>query len=231
MKAIKNIKNLPGLLKAENPLWQELIFEQTGVIVIFCNHATVLLSACGYIDLDLDSEYKYINGEDLTEYCEVTSIKELISYILTMESYHNYLVDESFGTFTKAELFWNVYNRIILADENQTGNDEAKRRDWELCCIETSNHPHTKEEKIVLFMTLIDFDQVEIEIPKCKQMELNDALEMVAKAMNSITSDLDEIPDYKVRQNKTVLVPKTFAELKALLNSGMVLTYCVSEGQ
>lgn len=224
MKAIKNIKNLPGLLKAENPLWQELIFERTGVIVIFRNHYVVLLSACGYIDLDIDSEYRYFNGDDLTKYCEVTSIEELVSFILQMESYHDYLVDESFGTFTKAELFWNVYERIILADENQTGNDEAKRRDWELYCIRSSNYPHTKEEKIVLSMSLIDFDQVEIEIPKSKQIELNDALEMVAKKMNYITSDLDELPDYKVSQNKTVLVPKTFAELKALLSSGMVFS-------
>lgn len=223
MKAIKNIKNLPGLLKAENPLWQEHIFEQTGVIVIFHNNYATLLSACGYIDLDIDSEYRYINGE-LAEYCEVTSVEELVSYILQMESYHVFLVDESFGTFTKAELYWNVYDRIILADENQTGNDEAKCRDWELYCIGAHNYTRTGEEMIVLSMALIDYDAVEIEIPKCKQMELNDALEMVANEMNSITSDLDEVPDYKVSQNKTVLVPKTFAELKALLSSGMVFS-------
>ncbi len=224
MKAIKNIKNLPGLLKAENPLWQELIFEQTGVIVIFRNHDAVLLSACGYIDLDVDSEYTYVNGEDLTEYCEVTSIDELVSYILQMESYDYYLVDESFGTFTKAELYWNVYDRIILADENQTEIDGAKHRDWELARISWYMCPRTKEEKIVLSTALIDYVGVEIEIPKFKQMELNDALEMVAKKMNYITSGNDELPDYKVSQDKTVLVPKTFAELKALLSSGMVFS-------
>lgn len=223
MKAIKNIKNLPGLLKAENPLWQEHIFEQTGVIVIFHNDYATLLSACGYIDLDIDSEYGYINGE-LAEYCEVTSVDELVSYILQMESYHDFLVDESFGTFTKAELYWNVYDRIILADENQTEIDGAKHRDWELYCIGVHNYTRTGEEMIVLSMALIDYVGVEIEIPKCKQMELNDALEMVVKEMNYITSDNDEIPNYKVGQNKTVLVPKTFSELKALLSSGMVFS-------
>ena len=223
MKAIKNIKNLPGLLKAENPLWQEHIFEKTGVIVIFHNDYATLLSACGYIDLDIDSEYGYINGE-LAEYCEVTSVEELVNYILQMESYHVFLVDESFGTFTKSELYWNVYDRIILADENQTEIDGAKHRDWELYCIGAHNYTRTGEEMIVLSMALIDYVGVDIEIPKCKQMELNDALEMVAKEMNYITSDNDDIPDYKVRQNKTVLVPKTFAELKALLSSGKVFS-------
>ena len=141
-----------------------------------------------------------------------------------MESYHDFLVDESFGTFTKAELYWNVYDRIFLADENQTEVDGAKHRDGELYCIGSYMCPRTNEEKIGLSTALIDYDAVEIEIPKCKQMELNDALEMVAKKMNYITSGNDELPDYKVSQNKTVLVPKTFAELKALLSSGMVFS-------
>ena len=217
MKAIKNIESLPFLLIAEDPNWQERLYDQTGIIAILRGRDSLLLSNCGYIDLDADATYQYVKGKDATEYCTIDTIKELQDYILQMESYQNHLADKSFGRFTKAELFSTVYAKVISAEENQFRGDGTSHQDWGLSSISTYYYEHKKEDEIVLHMSLIDYDSVEVWIPKDENRELKDFLDLLVKELNFATEDIADIPEYHVQYEKPVYVPRTFGELYAWL--------------
>ena len=223
MKAIKNINSLIGILNGEDAEWQKTIYAETGVLMLINKHGGVLLSNCGYIDLDVDAEYRYLHGKDVTQYTVIKSIQELIKYILEMDSYHNYLIDKSLGQFTKSELFWSVQNQIILADENQRRTDGTVYQDWGLYRISTYNHSippfgeKKEEEMIVLDMALVDYDSTEIWIPRGLELELPDALRIVTNEMNLITEDLKDIPQYCVHSEIPVRVPNSFAEMERII--------------
>ena len=184
MKAIGNIQDLVDILSTEDTDWQKTIYNKTGVLVLINKHGGVLLSNCGYVDLDVDAEYRSLHGKDVTQYTVIKSIQDLIEYILEMDSYHNYLVDIPLGQFTKSELFWSVQNQIILADGNQRRSDGTVYQDWGLYRISVYNRPippfseQKEEEMIVLDMALVDYDSTEIWIPRRLDLKLSDALRL-----------------------------------------------------
>ena len=49
-----------------------------------------------------------------------------------MESYQDYLKDVSLGEFTKTELFWAIYSKVITAEENVRRIDGTTEQDWGL---------------------------------------------------------------------------------------------------
>lgn len=93
------------IIYAENQEWQRMIYDEPVAILILNNGYGTLLSNCGYIDLDHDSERCSKNSIDCAEYCEMKSIEELINYIKSMKSYDDFRRDISYGKFTKSELF------------------------------------------------------------------------------------------------------------------------------
>lgn len=225
MKAIKNYKELKQLLETENSNWQEIIYDQTGTIVLFSNNDATLISNCGYIDLDADAEYRSVSGENRTEYCVIGSIIELVDYILQMESYQKYLVDVSLGKFKKSELFWAVYSQVITAEENMRRNDGSTEQDWGLYRIGEYYYRTKDEEEITLEMALIAFDSCEIWLPKNDNLTLNDYLDLLVVELNSTTETIEEIPVYRVRRNKEIHAPKTFTELRSIIQPGGIFDW------
>ena len=97
MKIIKNKERLEFILSNENPEWQKIVYEKTGVIAYFNNSNTGdcyidLISFCGYIDAEIDSY-------NSSGYCEILSISSFIENILQAKSYTQYLKDVSLGVF------------------------------------------------------------------------------------------------------------------------------------
>ena len=74
MKAIKNIDCLDHTL---NPEWQQIVYDQIGVIIILRKGCGTLFNDCGYIDLDRNAEYSSKDGVNCTDYCEIHSIDKL----------------------------------------------------------------------------------------------------------------------------------------------------------
>ena len=220
MKAIRNQKELKSLLEAEDINWQEIVFNQTGVIVLFSDTDATLVSNCGYIDLDADAEYRYVYGEDKTEYCVISSINELIKYIIQMESYQDYLKDVSLGKFKKSELFWAIYSKVITAEENVRRIDGTTEQDWGLYRIGEYYYSTKDENVITLDMALIAYDSCEIWLSRNDNLSLNDYLNLLTAELNSTTETIEEIPVYRVCQNKVTMVPKTYAELKSIVQPG-----------
>ena len=203
MKAIKNIESLQLIFEAESHLWQKDIYDKTGVILTFLGKSAILFSNCGYIDLDLDAEYKYVSGEDKTDYCEITCVDEIIEYILSMESYFRILKNESFGEFTKAELFWAIYSRVINAPQNKGESGEC---DWRLHSIHQYNG-HT-----VINMDLIGCDDCEFWIDITSGMSLNEALDLFVKEMNSFIDNIPGVSTCGLYEEKAK-IPQNYNEL------------------
>lgn len=84
MKVIKDYDSLAQRMSCINSDWQKYVYDATGAIPL---ESLYLVSNCGYISLDQDSEYSYSSGVDTSKYCEINSIEELISYIKEMDSY------------------------------------------------------------------------------------------------------------------------------------------------
>jgi hypothetical protein len=216
MKVINNVADIPKLLSKENIFWQKVVYEETGVIPILQKNQQnmVLYSDCGYIELNDDSESYIVNKIDITEYCEIKTIQELISYILKMESYQKYLCDTPLGMFSKAQLFWGVWSTLINASENQMRKDGSQRQDWVLFQI------HAYNECLNLHFALIEYDDVYIEVNASESITLEEALTKVVYEMNDILANVVEIPQYKIHINKLLQPPKTFEELWATVCSG-----------
>ena len=221
MKAIKNTDCLEQILNTENPEWQRIVYDQTGVIAIFRKGYGTLFSNCGYIDLDRDAEYCSKNGIDCTEYCEIKSIDELINYIKGMESYAEFLCDISYGKFTKSELFWAIYARIICPLDNQRRSDDSLYQDWSLFSI------GSYQEHIDLYMALVDYDSCEFWLDVSLDTELNEALTQLDLDMCRVTEDIEEVPQYMVQENTAFAVPNSYKELKAQLSDGGLFHWLV----
>lgn len=214
MDAIKNTADLPQILAAENPKWQEIIYEQTGVIVLIKEKYGTLFSNCGFIDLDRDAWYCSANGVDITKYCDITNINSLIEYIKSMDGYKDCLIDSSYGKFTKSELFWAVYAHIICPEDNQRRPDGEIYQDWGLYSIGTYQH-HTE-----LHMALVDYDSCDFWLDISPETNLNEALIQLAKDMCDITEDIDEVQQYAVREDVSFSIPHSFQSLQAQLSEG-----------
>lgn len=170
-----------------------------------------LVSNCGYISLDADSEYSYSSAIDTTEYCEINSIDEVISYIKEMESYSALLVDQSFGKFTKSDLFWGIYERILLQNDNM---DESEQY-WGLYSIGQYNG------NIELHMALIPCSPADIWLNITVDTSLDEALEMLVAELNVEVEYQEWLPMQKVF-SADYSVPKTYDEIKGKCSPGSV---------
>lgn len=115
MKAITNIGCLEKMLIAEDPSWQRMVFEKTGVIVLPGGQKQYhwdLVSSCGYADLgdDVDSN----DG-----FCVLESIDDLIEYIMSMDAFNCALKNIKINDFYKADLFWAICERILFLNSYQ----------------------------------------------------------------------------------------------------------------
>lgn len=210
MKAIKNMQTFFELLSKEDQDWQLRVYDQTGVIV----HGGYLFSKCGYIDLDREAEYCMRDGVDCTDYCEITSIKDLCDYILGMDGYKDYLTDISYGKFTKSELFWAIYARLICPETNQRHTDGSIYKEWGLYSI------GKYDGHVELNMALIDYNYADFELDINENTELNEALALLSKEMCRVTEDIEDVPQYMVIEEEPFSVPNDYAALSAQLSTG-----------
>lgn len=216
MKAIKNMNHLPVLLERETPAWQRIIYESTGTIPVFSDKYILLVSNCGYVDLDIDAEYNYSDGNDCTEYCDIENVSGLIAYIKEMEGYQKYLIDRSFGQFSKSDLFWAVLCRILRSSKNLKCDNGAAYQAWDLSSI------HEDDSGIVLDMALVDYDSVEMSLNIGPDTTLDDALEALVTEMNQINTTVDGLSEYSI-DHVAVQVPRTYEELQKIVERGMFL--------
>lgn len=216
MKAIRNMNRLSTLLEHENTAWQRVIYENTNTLPVFFDKYALLVSNCGYVDLDNDAEYSYSKGCDHTEYCDIESINDLIIYIKGMESYRKYLIDRSFGRFSKSDLFWAVFYRILRYSENLKCNDGSIYPAWHLSSI------HEDEGRIVLDMALVDYDSIEMSLNIEANTTLDDALETLVTEINQINTTVDGLSQYSI-DHIAAQVPHTYEELQRSIERGMIL--------
>ena len=206
MKAIEKINELQSMLASQDSRWQEMIYNETGVLLLFLKSGPILFSNCGYIDLDIDAEYKSVNGEDKTEYCSVTSIGEMSDYILKMPSYKDYLNDCSYGKFSKSELFWGIYSRLINAPQNLALSKVPGNIIYGLYSI------GEYECKIDLHMAVVASDALNIWLPIDSKLNLNNILDILVNELNEIAEDLGE-PMYQNYKENSVAVPNSYKDL------------------
>lgn len=209
MKAIKNIETLIERLSLIDRDWQRIIYDKTGAILL---ESLNLVSNCGYISLDADSEYSFSLGMDTTEYCEINSIDEVVSYIKAMESYSDRLLDVSYGSFAKSELFWGIFERILLRPENFSDSEE---QEWGLYNIGTC------KEHVELHMALIPCDAADIWLDISEKTTIDDALMKLVSQLNVEADYHDWLPTQNVFE-RVYSVPNTYEALKAKCSKGSV---------
>lgn len=210
MKAIINTKVLKEILSSQDKNWQERIYDETGVLLLFLKSSPILFSNCGYIDLDIDAEYRYSNTKDQTEYCVISSIEEMTDYILKMPSYKEFLMDCSLGNFSKSELFWGIYSRIISAPQNLALSKNPGDIVYGLYSI------GEYEGKIDLYMAAVEYNAMSIWLPIDPNLSLNDVLDILVKELNEISEDLGE-PLYDNHIENEVSVPSSYSDLLRVL--------------
>lgn len=208
MKAIKNLDTLIERLSLLDKDWQRSIYDKTGVIL---TEKLDLVSNCGCISLDEESDYSYSSGVDTTEYCEINSIDDTVSYIKAMESYSDILQDVSYGKFTKSEFYWGILERILLRPDNFS--DEGQ--EWGLYNIGLF------EEQVVVCMALIACDSIDLYFDFSEETTLDDALMMLVAELNEEVEYSDWLPLQKIFDIK-YSVPNTYEELKAKCYKGLM---------
>lgn len=219
MKIIKNKERLEFILSNENPEWQKIVYEKTGVIAYFNNSNTGdcyidLISFCGYIDAEIDSY-------NSSGYCEILSISSFIENILQAKSYTQYLKDVSLGVFSKSQLYWNVYSQILRAKENL----QHKHDDFllsSITCIDDAPIHHIEEE-INLNMEYIGVDELNCYIEKSDSLTIASALTQILNEIKAICDDDDSIQNYKVYPEYRITPPQTFDELKDYIERYRIL--------
>ena len=142
-----------------------------------------------------------------------------------MESYQNYLVDISLGRFTKSELFWAIYSQVITAEENMRRTDGTAEQDWGLYRIGEYYYSRKEETEITLDMALIAYDSCAIWLPKNDSLSLGDYLDLLVVELNSTTETIEEIPVYQVCQNNVLSSPKTYTELRSIVQPGGIFDW------
>ncbi len=206
MKAISNIQYINNDLRQADPDWQKTVFAETGVIVSPLIRYVTLISTCGFIDLDSDAVYSYADG-DSTEYCTIETPQQLAEYIREMPSCSSCLSDVDLGGFTKSQLYWAVWNRIILPECNRRRDGEDLVQDWSLRYIRSEG------DSLVFMFDLIEYDEAELEVGFEPGDSLDDVLFRVCGAMNSVTADIEEIADYSVADGEADAIPGTYEEV------------------
>lgn len=210
MKTIKNKDRLESILTNESPEWQKTVYNETGVIAHFYNSGKGdlhidLLSPCGYIDAETDA----FNSAG---YCEISSISGFIDNILRSKSYSKYLKDVSLGAFSKAQLFWNVYSRILRAEENIKNKSDS----FILSSISCNDDVpiHHLEEEICLSIKYAGADELHCYINKSDCCSIDCALMLILNEIRAICDDIDFIQSYKVYSEYRITPPQTYNELK-----------------
>lgn len=215
MKGIRNIDSLVQRMRLLDDDWQKTIYEATGVILSESLH---LYSNCGCVALDQDVEYSWESGKETTEYCDINSIKELISYIKEMQSFSALLTDVSYGKFTKSELFWGVCERVLLQHDNLIHKDGTMEREWGLYSIEQC------ENGVALHMALIACDSCDIWLEVSRTTTLESALKALVDELNSNCDYIKWLPAQKVYE-VSYSVPQSYDELKAKSSKGGIFDW------
>ena len=215
MKAIENIGCLEEKLSAENPLWQRIVFEKTGVIVLPKGqeqHNWILVSACGYADLgdDIDSG----NG-----FCTVEAINDLITYIESMDAYNCALKNIKIYNYYKADLFWAIYKRILSVNSYREteqfdypdGNQVfGMRAIWGL---KGSDWHGTRDGDLWFDMSACGVDTLSgIEVEEADIRSMNGVVDLVADQLE-FYDDLLEEAKLKYHKNEEYPVPVTYEEV------------------
>lgn len=138
-----------------------------------------------------------------------------------MESYNEFLCDISYGKFTKSELFWAIYARIICPLDNQRRPNGSLYQDWDLFAI------GSYQEHVDLYMALVDYDSYEFWLDVSPDTQFNDTLAQLSLDMCHITEDVEEVPQYTVPENIDFIVPDHYEELKAQLSDGGLFHWLV----
>lgn len=211
MKAIINKDQLDSILSREDPKWQEIVFSQTGVLTKFnkSNDGSCyidFISSCGYVDADDDAVFTYCDGRYLSDYCHISSINDLVEFILNTESYSECLKDISLGSFTKSELFWNIYSQILRPTENLHNNCD----EFILKSIRNES-----DGDITISLDFIGVDDVDISINNSDCSSLDKVLSCVLEQIKEICGDGENnfIKNYKIHPEYAVTPPSSYNEL------------------
>ena len=212
MKAIINKDQLDSILSREDPKWQEIVYAQTGVLTKFNksndgNCYIDFISSCGYIDADNDAVFTYCNGRYLSDYCHISSISDLVEFILNTESYSECLKDISLGSFTKSELFWNIYSQILRPTENLHNNCD------EFILKSIRNEA---DGDITISLDFIRFDEVNIYMDNSDCSSLDKVLSYVLQEIKDICGDAEDhfVENYKIYHDYAVTPPSSYNELR-----------------
>lgn len=218
MDPIKNIDTLQQVLESESSAWQEIVYEKTKALVNFYPGGADLVSNCGYIDLHADAVYSYALGEDVTSYCEINSIDDLIQYILNMESYQEYLVDKSLGSFMKSELFWAVCSGLVNTRDPEDHTGGTRKTSWGLEKISSYNGDNYIYIELVI--NLYSCDQVYPCSSVHKGQGIDHCLKEFAEDLNLIACDAHDEFLFRARDHYSIKVPNTLEELKTEVAPG-----------
>lgn len=207
---MKELQELIPILEATSDNWEPQLYDKTGTILD--PHYGHLISKCGYIDLFFTGEPKAVgfgSDCDILHIDKIKSLDDFVDFILNSESYREYLVDESFGAFTKSELFWAFHAKVADAEENRSRPDGFTREDWH---IERIGAYSPSSPLISIYLDLIDY--CDVDAVADISGSLDNSLDNLVESLNLTVEDDDYFPQYRVWNEKTFHVPNSFMELK-----------------
>ena len=219
-KQIGNIDTLQRQLAKEDAVWQQRVFNETGVVVLPSPKGQSywkLISACGSGYLD-DIEYHCRNGGDDSSCCDIQSVEQMITYIKEMDSYRYVLQDVDLGGFKKSDLFWTIYYRIFFP--NRYSDDSLVYGMKQIVGPGCAPLQNMGNEELWFRASAVGIDELGvITISLSEQPSLNDIVDSFAEELRSVWSDLDMgEQEFEYDRNGKVVVPKTYDEVVKTLD-------------
>ena len=236
-------------MEKEHPDWQKTIFEKTGVLVKIDYYAVSFETTCAFIvferyqkeeldeDLELDCthplccqcvEYKYRYDQETYDISNVRSLDDLIESIKLMYCYQQYLQDHTLGKFSKSDLYYGIWNRILRADLNFSRIDPYTGYVYDPQFI-TADYDDTNGvydvsityefgQRIYGAFDTYGFSEFYLHIQE--NTTLDDALKEVCKKLNeekeSLWANNDKVIYYELAPATDYKIPETYEELLAL---------------
>ena len=123
-------------------------------------------------------------------------------------------LDAEYDNFSKSELFWGIYQRIIIPSREKmgVGNSEDSLRLF---------HIYEKEDSLILYFHFDDIDEAEFWISNGVHMLLDDAIEEVYHQIKKAIADIDFVDDIILVENE-IVVP---SENEVLQDIGKYIFY------
>ena len=223
MDRIRNIDTLERVLISEDPLWQRRVFAETGVAVLPWEKGKPyweLISSCGLADLEDDSEYAWKNGKDVSTDCVISSVNDLISYIMQMVSYSTVLKDVDLGGYRKSELFWAIYYRIL--NQNRYPDDDPYMSGRPIFGMKQIVGPgctsgNVEKDALWFRASMVDVDELGvIEISTQEYPSFNQVMNAFAEDLRGVweSLDMDTLTDgFKYDSELRVIIPSSYDEV------------------